>query len=117
MLKKLKGEQALALQLYETGNGDAQYFAGMIADGQKMTAKQVQRWAEKASWQMISGTTVPWVAAEHPEVVGRIERVMREGRTESPIWPLLASLDNEGPGPRTQAAAARVSSRAVRAGR
>jgi arylsulfatase len=29
------------------------------------------------------------VAADHPDVVGRIERVMRRGRTESPIWPLL----------------------------
>lgn len=30
------------------------------------------------------------VAAAHPEVVERVERVMREGRTESPIWPLAA---------------------------
>ena len=30
------------------------------------------------------------VAAEHPDVVARIERLMREGRTESPVWPLLA---------------------------
>jgi arylsulfatase A-like enzyme len=30
------------------------------------------------------------VADQHPEQVARIERVMREGRTESPIWPLLA---------------------------
>ena len=31
------------------------------------------------------------IAAEHPEVVAKIERLMREGRTESPIWPLLAA--------------------------
>jgi arylsulfatase A len=30
------------------------------------------------------------VAAQNPDVVARIERVMREGRTESSIWPLLA---------------------------
>ena len=35
--KKLRGEQTLALQLYATGNGDAQYLAGMIADGAKIT--------------------------------------------------------------------------------
>jgi hypothetical protein len=30
------------------------------------------------------------VAADRPEVVSKIERVMREGRTESPIWPLVS---------------------------
>lgn len=65
--KKLKGEQALALQLYATGNGDAQYLAGMIADGAKMTPAQLQKWADTAAWNMISGTIVPWVASEHSE--------------------------------------------------
>ena len=65
--KKLKGEQALALQLYATGNGDAQYLAGMIADGAKMTPAQLQKWADTANWNMISGFTVPWVASEHPD--------------------------------------------------
>lgn len=67
LAKKLKGEQALALELYATGNGDAQYLAGMIADGAKMTAKQLQSWADLALWRMISATIVPWVASEHPE--------------------------------------------------
>jgi 3-methyladenine DNA glycosylase AlkD len=65
--KKLKGNQSLALELYATGNGDAQYLAGMVADGRRMTRRQVETWAEKASWRMISGTIVPWVASEHPE--------------------------------------------------
>lgn len=65
--KKLKGEQALALQLYATGNGDAQYLAGMIAEGAKMTPAQLQKWAETAGWGMISNTIMPWVASEHPE--------------------------------------------------
>jgi hypothetical protein len=65
--KKLQGEQALALQLYATGNGDAQYLAGMIAEGAKMTRAQLQRWADTAAWEMISGTTVSWVASEHPD--------------------------------------------------
>ncbi len=65
--KKLKGQQALALELFATGNGDAQYLAGMIAAGRLMTARQLQTWADTAAWDMISGTTVPWVASEHPE--------------------------------------------------
>lgn len=65
--KKLKGQQALALELYATGNGDAQYLAGMVASGAAMTRKQLQSWADKASWRMISTTTVPWVAVESPD--------------------------------------------------
>ena len=65
--KKLKGDQALALQLYATGNGDAQYLAGMIADGAKLTPAQLQKWVETAGWCMIGNTIVPWVASENAE--------------------------------------------------
>ena len=65
--KTLKGNQAIALQLYATGNADAQYLAGMIADGAKMTPAQLTTWAETANWTMISGFTVAWVASEHPD--------------------------------------------------
>jgi 3-methyladenine DNA glycosylase AlkD len=65
--KKLKGDQALALKLYATGNGDAQYLAGLVADGTKMTPAQLDAWAKSASWCMISGTIVPWVASEHSD--------------------------------------------------
>ena len=65
--KKLKGDQTLALQLYATGNGDAQYLAGMIADGARLTPAQLQLWAETAGWRMIGGTIVPWVASENAE--------------------------------------------------
>ena len=65
--KKIKGDQALALQLYATGNADAQYLAGLVADGARMTAAQLTAWARGAAWSMISGYSVAWVAAEHPE--------------------------------------------------
>ena len=65
--RKLKGEQDLALQLYATNISDAQYLAGMIADGTKMTAAQIQKWAETAAWKMVGTTIVPWVASEHPD--------------------------------------------------
>ena len=62
--KKIKGEQALACELYETGNYDAMYLAGMVADGKQMTKKELEGWARNAGWQMISEYTVPWVAHE-----------------------------------------------------
>ena len=62
--KTIKGEQELACGLYETGNGDAMYLAGMVADGSLMTKKQLDSWAKNSSWQMISEYTVPGVATE-----------------------------------------------------
>lgn len=67
--KKLKGDQALALQLYATGNSDAQYLAGMIIDGRKLTTAQLNTWANTAGWNMISANTVPWATSEHPDGV------------------------------------------------
>jgi len=65
--KTIKGQQALALELYETGNLDAMYLAGMVADGSQMNKQQLQAWAEGASGMpMISEYTVPWVAVENP---------------------------------------------------
>lgn len=64
--KTIKGEQALACELYATGNLDAMYLAGMVADGSKMTKKELNDWVEGAAGlQMISEYTVPWVAVEN----------------------------------------------------
>lgn len=62
--KKIKKDHALALELYKTGNTDAMYFAGLICDPKQMTKKQLQEWAEKATWSMLSEYTVAWAAAE-----------------------------------------------------
>jgi 3-methyladenine DNA glycosylase AlkD len=66
--KTIKGQQALAMELYATGNMDAMYLAGIVADGAKMTRKQLQEWADgTAGIAMIAEYTVPWVALDHPE--------------------------------------------------
>ncbi len=62
--KKIKGRQDLAGALYETGNGDAMYLAGMVADGAQMTKRELNSWAGKVSWAMVSEYTVPGVATE-----------------------------------------------------
>lgn len=64
ILKKIKGQQELALELYDTGNTDAMYLAGLVANGALMTKQQLESWARRASWSMISEYTVPWVASE-----------------------------------------------------
>lgn len=60
-------KQQIALELYASGIGDAQYLAGLMADGSKMTKKELQAWAEAAEWPMISEYSVPWVACENKD--------------------------------------------------
>ena len=55
--KTIKGEQDLACELYDTGNYDAMYLAGMVADGTQMTKRQLQSWASAADWQLLSEAT------------------------------------------------------------
>jgi len=56
----------LALELYDTGNSDAMYFAGLIADENAITKAQLNDWVKKAYWYYLSEFTVPWIAADSP---------------------------------------------------
>lgn len=64
ILKKTKKNHELSLQLYDTGNSDAMYLAGLMADEKKITKKQLNDWVDKAYWYYLSEFAVPWVAAE-----------------------------------------------------
>ena len=44
-LKKIiKKDHSLALEHYETGNSDAMYLAGLIADSNSITKEALRRW-------------------------------------------------------------------------
>jgi 3-methyladenine DNA glycosylase AlkD len=62
--KKIKTDHILALELYASGNSDAMYFAGLIADPATFTKTDLRKWAKGAYWHMLSGCVVPWVASE-----------------------------------------------------
>ena len=64
--RRIKGNQSLACALYETGNFDAMYLAGMVADGSQMSKQQLESWARNATCSMISEYAVAWAAAENP---------------------------------------------------
>ena len=64
LVKKIKKDHTLALELFDTGNSDAMYLAGLIADEQQITKAQLQKWISKAYWYMLSEYTVPWITAE-----------------------------------------------------
>ena len=66
--KTIRGQQAVALELYDAGVMEAMYLAGIVADGAHMTPQQLQKWAEGAAdLPMIAEYTVPWVAVDHPQ--------------------------------------------------
>src|SRR5579862_5711949 len=64
--KKVKTDYQLAKDLYATGNADAMYLAGLIADDAHMTEADLQTWVKQAVSNNISEYTVPWVAAGNP---------------------------------------------------
>ncbi|MFC4799966.1 DNA alkylation repair protein [Neobacillus sp. GCM10023253] len=64
LVKHVKKDQELALALYETGNSDAMYLAGLSINPKLMTKETLQRWVQKADWYMLAEYTVAGVAAE-----------------------------------------------------
>lgn len=92
--KRIRKDYQLALDLYDTGNYDAMYLAGLIADDARMTKKDLQRWVEKAYSGSLPGATVPWVAAGSPH--GR-ELALEWIESAKPLvacagWSTLSSL-------------------------
>lgn len=63
--KRIKGNQKLAFELYKTGNYDAMYLAGIVADGSVMTKRELESWAKKSTCSSISNYIVPWLATEN----------------------------------------------------
>ncbi|WP_424768471.1 DNA alkylation repair protein [Paenibacillus sp. sgz302251] len=64
IFKKIKINQPLAEQLYATGNYDAMYFAGIIADPKAMTEADYERWIDGAYFYMLSDYVVAVTLAE-----------------------------------------------------
>ena len=64
ILKKTKKNHELSLALYATGNYDAMYLAGLMADEEQITKEQLEQWVDQAYWSYLSEYAIPWVAAE-----------------------------------------------------
>lgn len=62
--KKIKKNQPLAEELYATGNYDAMYFAGVIADPMAMTEDDFERWIDAAYFYMLSDYVVAVTLSE-----------------------------------------------------
>ena len=90
-----KGQQDLACELFNTGIYDAQYLAGLVADGKKMSRKQLEGWAKAAGWTWISEFSVAWVTSESPHGRELAMKWINTGKTESTKscgWSTYSSL-------------------------
>lgn len=63
IVKRVKKDYQLALDLYDTGVYDAMYLAGLIADDARMTLVDLQHWVAAAYCLGLCNATVPWVTA------------------------------------------------------
>ena len=92
--KRIKKDYQLALDLYDTGNYDAMYLAGLIADDAQMTKKDLQRWIANATHAPLAGFTVPWVAAgsSHGRELALEWIDSKKARTADAGWATLRSL-------------------------
>ena len=77
ILRKIRNQQDLAMELWDTNNSDAMYLAALVANGKQMTKTQLNHWAKTAWWYMLSEYSVPFVAAEHPDAAGLAKKWMR----------------------------------------
>jgi len=64
LVKHVKGNHELALQLYASGNYDAMYLAGLSVNPKLMTKEALTEWVNQASWSAPAEYTVAWVTAE-----------------------------------------------------
>lgn len=64
MSKEIQKDQELAEALYATGNYDAMYFAGVIADAKAMTEDDYERWIDEAYFFMLSDYVVAVTLSE-----------------------------------------------------
>ena len=60
----MKKNYDLSIKLYETGNYDAMYLAGLIADPLKMTKEDFEKWIENAYCHGLSDYTVATTLAK-----------------------------------------------------
>ncbi|MDA1229369.1 MAG: DNA alkylation repair protein [Planctomycetota bacterium] len=64
IVKRVKKDHALSMELFATGNSDAMYLAGLIADEDQISKSDLTKWVDAAYWPWLSEFTVPWVASE-----------------------------------------------------
>lgn len=100
--KKIKINQRLAEELYATGNYDAMYFAGIIADPKAMNELDFDRWMDGAYFYMLSDYVVAVTLSESDRAQDVADKWIASGQElrmsagwSCYCWLLGNRLDNE----------------------
>ena len=64
IVKEVKQNHSLAMELYASGNSDAMYLAGLVSSPKEMSKSDLTSWIKNARWYMHSEYSVAWTAAE-----------------------------------------------------
>lgn len=65
--KKIKTDHALALELWKTGNIDAQYLAILILQPKKLSAAEMERMVREATFLWVSDWLGNYIVSQHPD--------------------------------------------------
>lgn len=64
LVKYVKKDSDLVLRLFDSGNSDAKYLAGLAINPKTVTRELLQKWVLQADWYTLAEYTVAGVAAE-----------------------------------------------------
>ncbi|WP_027634386.1 DNA alkylation repair protein [Clostridium hydrogeniformans] len=64
LVKYVKKNQELALELYDTGIFEAMYLVSLSIDPKLLTKEELERWMSKSNWPSVSEDIIAKVAAE-----------------------------------------------------
>ncbi|CAM3417386.1 DNA alkylation repair protein [Paenibacillus lupini] len=64
LVKEVKKDQELVYKLYDSGNNDAMYLAGLTVDPKSITKATLEHWVQQAYWYSPAEYTVANVTAE-----------------------------------------------------
>lgn len=98
LAKKIKTDHALALQLWATGNVDAQLLATLIMKPASLSADEIDGLTRTVSFAYVADWLNSYVVAEHPQREALRERWMnsKERWTARAGWHFTASRVNKG---------------------
>ena len=75
---KIKTDHALALQLWRTGNIDAQLLAILIMKPKELSAKELDTMVREATFSQVADWLNAYVVAQHPEKESLREKWMKD---------------------------------------
>ena len=100
LAKQLKTDHALALQLWDTGNVEAQLLATLLLKPASLTAAEVDKLTRSTTCAQVADWANSYVVAQHPEKDALREKWMKakDRWAARAGWHLTASRVNKGAG-------------------